>query len=294
MPLRTSVASYNFVVCLRVEFSGKEIIKAINHRAINQHPMSLLESKVIFLTGGTTGIGYECAKAYCEQGALLAIVSNDEKQVQEALERLGKNHLGIVANVSIAKDVKRAIELTVDKYGRIDGIHNNAGISEPSKTIEDTNEEEWNNVVNVNLKSVFLTAKYGIEWLKKSKGCILTTSSLVGEIGQEYHAAYAATKGGINALTKSMALDCAKHHIRVNAVCPAGVWTPMLRKWSTEQSNASSIEKYLDDIHPLGYCPEGDVVADVCVFLLSNKARFITGCLMPVSGGAELGYKRIN
>jgi NAD(P)-dependent dehydrogenase (short-subunit alcohol dehydrogenase family) len=108
------------------------------------------------------------------------------------------------------------------------------------------------------------------------------------------HAAYAATKGGVNALTKSMALDYAKFHVRVNAVSPAGVWTPMLKTWSQQQPDGSNLPAYLDAIHPLGYCPNGDVVADACVFLLSDKARFITGCILPVSGGAELGYRRLN
>jgi meso-butanediol dehydrogenase/(S,S)-butanediol dehydrogenase/diacetyl reductase len=115
---------------------------------------------------------------------------------------------------------------------------------------------------------------------------------MVGSIGQSLHAAYTATKGAINALTKSMALDYAAYGIRVNAVAPAGVWTPMLRNWAKEQPNTAEIETYLDQIHPLGYCPTGDVVADACVFLLSEKARFITGTILPVSGGAELGYKR--
>ena len=121
----------------------------------------------------------------------------------------------------------------------------------------------------------------------------MNTSSLVGEIGQENHAAYTATKGAMNTLTKSMALDYAQYKIRVNAVLPAGVWTPMLREWSKEQPNPASIAQYLDDIHPLGYCPEGDVIADACVFLLSEKARFITGTILPVSGGAELGYRSV-
>ena len=95
----------------------------------------------------------------------------------------------------------------------------------------------------------------------------------------------------MNALTKSMALDYAVYKIRVNAVLPAGVWTPMLRKWSKEQHDPTVVEEYLDNIHALGYCPEGDVIADACVFLLSDKARFITGALLPVSGGAELGYR---
>ena len=113
-------------------------------------------------------------------------------------------------------------------------------------------------------------------------------------IGQENHAAYTATKGGMNTLTKSMALDYAPLGIRVNAVCPAGTWTPMLRKWAEEQPDSNGIQRYLDEIHPLGYCPEGDVIADACVFLLSDKARFVTGHIMHVSGGAEIGYRRVS
>jgi len=89
-----------------------------------------------------------------------------------------------------------------------------------------------------------------------------------------------------------MALDYAEFGVRVNAVCPAGVWTPTLERWCREQPDPTSIRTYLDQIHPLGYCPQGDVIADAAVFLLSEKARFITGCILPVSGGAELGYRR--
>jgi NAD(P)-dependent dehydrogenase (short-subunit alcohol dehydrogenase family) len=95
----------------------------------------------------------------------------------------------------------------------------------------------------------------------------------------------------MNTLTKSMALDYAPHGIRVNALCPAGVWTPMLHQWADSQPDPAGIGRYLDGIHALGYCPEGDVVADAAVFLLSDEARFITGHIMHVSGGAELGYR---
>jgi NAD(P)-dependent dehydrogenase (short-subunit alcohol dehydrogenase family) len=115
---------------------------------------------------------------------------------------------------------------------------------------------------------------------------------MVGLLGQQDHAAYVATKGGMISLTKAMAADYAKYQIRVNAVCPAGAWTPMLEQWAAEQPNPDGIRRYLDDIHLLGYCPRGDVVADAATFLLSSKARFITGCILPVSGGAELGYRR--
>ncbi|OOQ59085.1 SDR family NAD(P)-dependent oxidoreductase [Mucilaginibacter pedocola] len=255
--------------------------------------MQLLHNKVVFLTGGTEGIGYECAQAYHKAGARVAIISHKEDSLQQCRERFfNDNLLYILADVSCADDVQRAIEETIATFGGIDVIHNNAGVSNPSKTLCDTTDAEWQKVFDVNVKGIYHTTKYGIAALKESKGVILNTGSMVGEIGQELHAAYTATKGAVNALTKSMALDYAPLGIRVNAVAPAGVWTPMLRRWSSQQPNAEHIEHYLNEIHPLGYCPEGDVVADACVFLVSEQARFITGCILPVSGGAELGYRR--
>lgn len=255
--------------------------------------MQLLSGKVIFLTGGSAGIGFECAKAYAEAGAKVIVAASSPQSVEEAVRQLGAVHLGVVCDVSKAHDVEAAIAQSVRHYGKLDAIHNNAGIASPSKPLHETSDEEWENLMKVNLKSILYTTRFGFEALREAKGCILNTSSLVGEIGQDNHAAYTATKGAMNALTKSMALDYAPYKIRVNAVLPAGVWTPMLRQWSKEQPNPASIEQYLDDIHPLGYCPEGDVVADACTFLLSEKARFITGTILPVSGGAELGYRSV-
>lgn len=254
--------------------------------------MQLLSNKVVFITGGSMGIGFECAKAYAHAGARVVIAAPSASPINEAIEQLGPKHLGIVCDVSNAVDVERAIKQTISKYGKLDAIHNNAGIASPSKPLHETSDNEWQQLMDVNLRSLLFTTRFGIEELKKTQGCILNTSSLVGEIGQNDHAAYTATKGAINALTKSMALDYAPFKIRVNAILPAGVWTDTLRQWGTEQANADAIDTYLNDIHPLGYCPEGDEIADACVFLLSDKARFITGANLPVSGGAELGYRR--
>lgn len=255
--------------------------------------MQVLKDKIIFLTGGSMGIGYECAMKYAEAGAKVIVITNNETSLKATMGTLGDEHLGILCDVTNASDVQAAISTALSHFGRIDAIHNNAGIAAPSKALHETTEEEWEKVFNTNLKSVFLTCRFGIDALKATKGCILNTSSLVGSIGQENHAAYTATKGAMNALTKSMAIDYAPFQIRVNAVAPAGVWTPMLREWSKAQHHASEEEDYLNNIHLLGYCPEADVIADACVFLLSDKARFITGHIMPVSGGAELGYRRM-
>jgi meso-butanediol dehydrogenase/(S,S)-butanediol dehydrogenase/diacetyl reductase len=252
----------------------------------------LLQNKIIFLTGGSCGIGRDCAKAYVAEGARVVIAALDKEGVDRTTAELGDGHLGIVCDVSRDAEVKNAIKKTLAHYGRVDAVHNNAGIVTPSKPLHETTDAEWNALFDVNLKSVFYTTRHAFAALAASKGCVLNTSSMVGVIGQEIHAAYTATKGGMNALTKSMALDYAKHGIRVNAVCPAGAWTPMLRQWCAEQPDPGSTERHLNEMHPLGYCPESTVIADACVFLLSEKARFITGHIMHVSGGAELGYRR--
>ena len=253
----------------------------------------LLQDKVIFLTGGSTGIGWDCAKAYAAEGAKVVLLARGREAVEKAAAELGPGHLGLGCDVSRGAEVEAAVARTLARYGRIDAVHNNAGIGSPSKPLHETTEEEWDALFNINLKSVLHTTRFALPALEAVKGCILNTSSLVGVIGQEIHAAYTATKGGMNTLTKSMALDYAKRGIRVNAVCPAGTWTPMLRQWAKDQPHPAGIQKYLDDIHPLGYCPEGDVIADASVFLLSDKARFITGHIMHVSGGAEIGYRRV-
>lgn len=255
----------------------------------------LLDKKIIFLTGGSSGIGYKCAVAYAAEGAHIALVSNDRMQIESALRVIGnERHIGIYCNVSKEEDVRQSLEKTIEHFGGLDVIHNNAGIVTPSKKLHDTSIEEWHLLMDTNLKSIYLTTKYGFNALCQTKGTILNTSSLVGQIGQHDHAAYSATKGGINALTKSMALDYAPYGIRVNCVCPAWVRTPAVQQWVDDQHNSIAVEEYINNVHPLGYCPEGDVIADACVFLLSERSRFITGCTLPVSGGAELGYRRLS
>lgn len=254
--------------------------------------MDDLANAVIVLTGGANGIGRECASAYVREGAQVAILDRNRDAVYQTASELGASVLGIPSDVSDGSAVKQAIEQVMAHFGRIDAIHNNAGVSSPSKPLHETSEQEWDIVQSVNLKSVYWTTRYAFPALAASKGTILNTASMVGVIGQENHAAYVSTKGGMIALTKAMAADYARYSIRVNAICPAGVWTPMLEQWCSEQPDPPAIIKYLDDIHLLGYCPRGDVIADAAVFLLCPKARFITGCILPVSGGAEIGYRR--
>jgi meso-butanediol dehydrogenase / (S,S)-butanediol dehydrogenase / diacetyl reductase len=251
-----------------------------------------LEGKVILLTGGASGIGRECAIAYAREGATVAILDRNFEEAKGAAKELGNRSTAYHSDVSNGAEIQAAITALLREFGRLDAVHNNAGIVGPSSPLHETTEEQWDDLQRTNLKSVYWTTKFAFSALVESKGAILNTASMVGLLGQQDHAAYVAAKGGMISLTKAMAADYAKYHIRVNAVCPAGAWTPMLEQWAADQPDPAGIRQYLDDIHLLGYCPRGDVIADAASFLLSSKARFITGCILPVSGGAELGYRR--
>jgi meso-butanediol dehydrogenase/(S,S)-butanediol dehydrogenase/diacetyl reductase len=251
-----------------------------------------LSGKVVVLTGGADGIGRECALAYARAEATVAILDRDMERAQHTASEAGADCIALQVDVSDGDQINSAISTALKRYGRIDAVHNNVGIAGPAKPLHETTEQEWDDLQRINLKSVYWTTRFAFKALSESKGAILNTASMVGLIGQQNHAAYVATKGAIISLTKAMAADYARYSIRVNAVCPAGIWTPMLKRWCDEQPDPESMRQYLDDIHLLGPCPQGDVIADAAVFLLSSKARFITGCILPVSGGAELGYRR--
>ena len=255
-------------------------------------PAGLLIGKVIVITGGADGIGRECALAYAREGACVAIADINPEKAKQTTAEFDREGMAISCDVADPVSVQQALESAAQHFGGVDAVHNNAGLSSPSKPLHETTEEEWDRLQQVNLKSVYWTTRYAFPFLAARQGSILNTASMVGLMGQSNHAAYVATKGAMISLTKAMALDYAPQGIRVNAICPAGVWTPMLREWASEQPDPHAIEEYLDKIHALGYCPKPDVVADAAVFLLSDKARFITGCILPVSGGAELGYRR--
>jgi NAD(P)-dependent dehydrogenase (short-subunit alcohol dehydrogenase family) len=244
------------------------------------------------VTGGASGIGRECASAYAREGAHVVIGDTQYDAAQKTAAELPTQGLAVHCDVSDGASVEAAIQQAVAAFSALDAIHNNAGIGHPSKPLHETSEEEWDLLHRVNLKSVYWTTRFGLPFLAARRGSILNTASMVGLLGQEKHAAYVATKGGMISLTKAMALDYAPLRIRVNAICPSAVWTPVLRQWASEQPFPAEVEDYLNKMHPLGYCPEADVIGGAAAFLLSDQARFITGCILPVSGGAELGYRR--
>ena len=259
--------------------------------------MSDFSGKVVIITGGGLGIGRGAAKNLAEKGASVAICSDRGDQIKTAeagLQEEGLEVRGIKADVTSPTDMKRLVSFAAETYGGVDVLVNAAGVQRYG-TVVDTEEEVWDEVLDVNLKGIYLASKYAIVQMReRGGGAIVNLSSVQAFASQKGVAAYTASKGGINALTRAMALDHAEENIRVNAVCPASVDTPMLRWAANLFRGDKSVEETVAEwgkMHPLGRVATVEEVAEVIAFLASEKASFVTGGEYKVDGGmlAALG-----
>jgi NAD(P)-dependent dehydrogenase (short-subunit alcohol dehydrogenase family) len=251
-----------------------------------------LKGKVAIVTGAAKGIGKGCAIVLARAGASVAIADLDEaagRALADELSSTGAAALALRCDVSSSGDVRALIEGVVAHFGGLDILVNNAGYH-ISKNIEVTSEEEWDYILRNNLKSVFLCSKYAIPHLRERRGCIVNMSSMVGLVGQTNAGAYSASKGGIIAMTKGMALDFAKDGIRVNCICPGWVQTPLVEDWFGQQPDPDAARKYIYGVHPLGRIATPEEVGRAALFLASDAAAFVTGVALPVDGALTLGY----
>ena len=243
----------------------------------------LLEDKVAIITGASRGIGKAIALAFAKEGAQTTLCSTSIdplKEVQAAIEviRPGSSIL-LQTNVSNGDEVSQAVKKTLDSRGRVDILVNNAGTTRDN-LLALMSEEEWDQVLSTNLKSVFLMTKACVRpMVKQRSGVIINVGSVIGITGNAGQANYAASKAGIIGLTKSAAKELAKRNIRVNAIAPGFIKTRM-----TEQLSLEIQQKIIEQI-PLGRYGEADEVASVAVFLASEGARYITGQVIIVDGG---------
>lgn len=253
-----------------------------------KNPMKL-KDRIALITGGASGIGLATAIAFLEEGAKVAIADISEENGRRALELIdkkGHNVLFIKADISKEVDARRIIDETVAKFGKLDILFNNAGIW-IDKKVEDLEVEEWDRIMDINLKGVFLCSKYAVPQMRtQGKGVIVNNSSCNGLVGDYGDPAYCASKGGVALLTKAMALDYARENIRVNAICCGEIETQMFLEEA--RVNRMSVEEYRKEVasaHPMGRIGTPEEAANAVLFLACDDSSFITGTLLSVDGG---------
>lgn len=246
--------------------------------------MSRFSDKAVLVTGAGRGIGKAIAARFAREGASLALLSNEERDLLQTAEELSGQGAPVftqVVDVSDPAAVNRAIAAVVERYGRIDVLVNNAGIAWMEPVLEIT-DEHWRRMIDVNLNGMFWVARAaGKQMAAQGGGVIVNMASTNGLVGEANYAHYNASKGGVVLLTKTMAIELGPHHIRVNAVCPGYIQTPM----SEAIDSPEDVAEYIRTKIPLGRVGKPDDVAGVFAFLASDDAAFITGETIVVDGG---------
>ena len=241
--------------------------------------MKMFNEKVAIVTGGASGIGLATVKKLLGENAFVAMADLSDN-VFSLANSLGDKCIGIKCDVSKEDDVKDCVEKVVDKFGHIDYLVANAGIGGGANKPHEVDVDEWNKVVAVNQTGIFLMNKYVIpEMLKVGGGAIVNTSSMYGLVGSTTSFAYSATKGAIIQMTRSLALTYARDNMRVNAIAPGYVDTPILAMVNDD------VKQIMANQLPVGRLGKDVEIANLISYLLSDNASFITGAVVPIDGG---------
>lgn len=245
---------------------------------------SKFEQRVALVTGGSFGIGKATALAFAKNGAKVVIADWIENpETLDSIKKLGGDAIFVKCDVSNEKNVKALLKKTISTYGRLDYAFNNAGIEGKSASIHECSEENWDKTININLKGIWLCMKNEIpEMLKQGKGVIVNCSSVAGLVGYQGLPAYVASKHGVIGLTKTAALEYANLGIRVNAVCPGVIQTPMIDRLTGKKKEL--IEQFTA-LEPMKRFGRAEEIANTVIWLCSEEASFVTGIAMPVDGG---------
>jgi NAD(P)-dependent dehydrogenase (short-subunit alcohol dehydrogenase family) len=244
-----------------------------------------LIGKIAIVTGGGSGIGRSTAIRFAKEGAKVTgadIDSAGGEETVSVIRESGGEAIFIITDVKDSNQVKELINTTTSTFGGLHILFNNAGIANSEVRSVDLSEEEWDRVIDINLKGVFLGIKYAVpELIKSGGGAIINTSSLLGLKGKKYQAPYNASKAGVVLLTQNAALEYGKYNIRINAIAPGVIDTKIIESWRQDERKWPIISK----ANALGRIGSPDEVANAVLFLASDEASFITGATLSVDGG---------
>ncbi len=247
-----------------------------------------LQDKVILVSGGAKGIGEGIVRSLAAEGAIPVIIGRNEldcSAVVTSIESSGGRAFAVTAELSKTDECRRAVEAAINRFGRIDGLVNNAGIND-GVSLEHGDTDKFLASLRKNLLHYYELAQFALPELKKSRGAIVNIGSKVAETGQGGTSAYAAANGGRNALTREWAVELAKYGIRVNAVIVAECWTPMYATWLSSLPNPDETRRQIEQRIPLGHrMTTSEEIANMVVFLLSSRSSHTTGQLIHVDGG---------
>jgi NAD(P)-dependent dehydrogenase (short-subunit alcohol dehydrogenase family) len=254
------------------------------------------KDKVTVVTGGTRGIGAGCVKVFVEHGGASVVFCSrneaDGRAFESEMNAKGPGRaMFIRADVSQVEDIRRVIERTVEHFGRIDCLINNAGWHPPHQPIDAFSVEEFRSLLDLNLVSYFAASKFALPHLRKVKGNIINMSSLVASMGQLGATTYVASKGAITAFTKALAVDEAAYEVRVNSVSPGNIYTPLWQEAIDQAPDPAQCRAEGDAAQLLGRMGTIDEAGFLCLYLAAD-ATFTTGVDHIISGGAELAYGR--
>jgi len=247
-----------------------------------------ISDKVAIITGAASGIGRATAILFAKEGGKVVVADKNEVGGNETVDLIrsdGGQAIFDYVNVTSATDIQGMVKTTINTYGKLNILVNNAGIAIRLPVV-DLSEEDWDRNIDVNLKSIYLSSKYAIpRMIENSGGSIVNIASIYGIVGGRIRAAYAASKGGVVNLTRSMALDYALHKIRVNCVCPGFVNTPLLKNILKDKEEYQA----LADLHPMGRLGDMLEIALGVLYLASDESSFVTGIALPIDGGYTAG-----
>jgi len=255
--------------------------------------MNRFTDKAVLITGGNSGIGRATALAFAAEGASVMVAARDRARSQAVVDEVtaaGGAAAAVACDVTLATDAEAAVSSTVEAFGALDVVFNNAGIVYRDQTVTETTEAEWNNTFSVNVNGTFFISRAALPiMIERGGGVIVNNASYFGLVGGRGAAAYSASKGAVVLLTKSMALDHAADGVRVNCVCAGSVDTPMLAEEMEAMGGSDAVRHMFESKHPLGRIASPNEIAAAVLFLASDDAGFITGAALPIDGGITAG-----